>query len=78
MTMSRKKTIAKETMTVTTATSATLSMSKSKTSKPKYAPIIATPPEPRTTVRATPLKPLSANEAKLQIKVLKASSEHTT
>ena len=60
----------------TIATSATLSMSKSKTSKPKYAPIIATSTEARTTVPAKPVKPLSANEAKRQIKALKASSEH--
>jgi hypothetical protein len=61
----------------TIATSATLSISKSKTSKPKYAPTIATPPEARTTVRAKPVKPLSANEAKRQIKALKASIEYT-
>lgn len=47
----------------TMGTSASLSVSKSKTSKPKYAPIIATPLEPRTTVPAKPVKPLSANEA---------------
>jgi len=51
-------------------------MSKSKTSKPKYATIIATPLESRTTVPAKLMKPLSTNEAKRQIKALKASSEH--
>jgi hypothetical protein len=61
----------------TTATSATLSMKKSKASKPKYAPIIATPPEPQTRVPAKPVKPLSANEATRQVKALKASGEHT-
>jgi len=61
-------------MMATIATSATMSMS----TKPKYAPITATPLESRTTVPAKPVKPLSANEAKRQIKALKASSEHTT
>jgi hypothetical protein len=51
-------------------------MSKSKTSKLKYAPIIAKPLEPRTTVPVKPVKPLSANQAKRQIKALKASSQH--
>ena len=46
--------------------------------EPKYAPIIATPPEPRTTVPAKPVKPLSTSEAERQIKAVKASSEHTT
>lgn len=53
-------------------------MKKNKTKpKPKYAPIIATSIEARTTVPAKPVKPLSANEAEHQIKALKTSSEHT-
>jgi hypothetical protein len=76
--MCRKKTTAKAMTMGTIATSATLSMSKSKTSKPKYAPIIAMALEPRATVPVKPVKPLSANEAKRQVNALKASSEHTT
>jgi hypothetical protein len=56
-----------------------MGMKKNKTKpKPKYAPIIATSIKARTTVRAKPVKPLSTNEAKRQIKALKASTEHTT